>query len=168
MDTLFMETLLVLPEEHSGSDKAAEIRKREKTPIRGSARWSLQTPRIWRAYFLPNPVLQSYYLAEPWPVQRRRLAKPSKLPSLKPWIWRRIILPNPGMRGPFENAQDSSGTKNQPKEEVFGRMSLRTSGQKVRSGPPNPGRTSTLTRTLRADVHDKTSVWKTSSCFFVS
>ena len=29
----------------------------------------------------------------------------------------------------------SSGTKNQPKEEVFGRISLRTSGQKLRSEP---------------------------------
>ena len=28
----------------------------------------------------------------------------------------------------------------QPKEEVFGRISLRTSGQKLRSGPPNPGK----------------------------
>ena len=33
-----------------------------------------------------------------------------------------------------------SGTKIQPKEEVFGRTSLRTSGQKLRSGPPNPGK----------------------------
>ena len=33
-----------------------------------------------------------------------------------------------------------SGTKIQPKEEVFGRISLRTSGQKLRSGPPNPGK----------------------------
>ena len=30
-----------------------------------------------------------------------------------------------------------SETKNQSKEEVFGRTSLRTSGQKLRSGPPN-------------------------------
>ena len=34
----------------------------------------------------------------------------------------------------------SSGTKIQPKEEVFGRISLRTSGQKLRSGPPNAGK----------------------------
>ena len=34
----------------------------------------------------------------------------------------------------------NSGTKIQPKEEVFGRISLRTSGQKLRSGPPNPGK----------------------------
>ena len=27
-----------------------------------------------------------------------------------------------------------------PKTEVFGRTSLRTSGQKLRSGPPNPGK----------------------------
>ena len=33
-----------------------------------------------------------------------------------------------------------SDSKNQPKEEVFGRTSLRTSGQKLRSGPPNPGK----------------------------
>ena len=33
-----------------------------------------------------------------------------------------------------------SETKNQPKEEVFGRTSLRTSGQTLRSGPPNPGK----------------------------
>ena len=33
-----------------------------------------------------------------------------------------------------------SGAKIQPKEEVFGRISLRTSGQKLRSGPPNAGK----------------------------
>ena len=33
-----------------------------------------------------------------------------------------------------------SGTKSQPKEEVLGRISLQTSGQKLRSGPPNPGK----------------------------
>ena len=33
-----------------------------------------------------------------------------------------------------------SGTKNQPKEEVFGRISLQTSGQKPRSGPPSLGK----------------------------
>ena len=33
-----------------------------------------------------------------------------------------------------------SGTKIQPKEEVFGRTSLRTSRQKLLSGPPNPGK----------------------------
>ena len=48
-----------------------------------------------------------------------------------------------------------SGTKNQPKEEVLARISLRTSGQKLRSGPPNPGKTSILGRTSRADVHEK-------------
>ena len=53
-----------------------------------------------------------------------------------------------------------SGTKIQPKEEVFGRISLRTSGQKLRSGPPNPGKKSNLERTSRADVHEKTSVLK--------
>ena len=36
---------------------------------------------------------------------------------------------------------EPSGTKIQPKEEVFGRTSLRTSRQKLRSGPPNPGKT---------------------------
>ena len=54
-----------------------------------------------------------------------------------------------------------------PKTEVFGRTSLRTPGQKLRSGPPNPGKTSSLARTCRADVHEKTSVWKTSGWFFV-
>ena len=48
-----------------------------------------------------------------------------------------------------------SGTKIQPKEEVFSRISLRTSGQKLRSGPPNPGKASILERTSRADVHEK-------------
>ena len=33
-----------------------------------------------------------------------------------------------------------SETKNQPKEEVVGRTSLRTSRQKLQSGPPNPGK----------------------------
>ena len=60
-----------------------------------------------------------------------------------------------------------SETKNQPKEEVFGRTSLRTSGQKLRSGPPNAGKTSILQWICRADVHEKTSVWKTSGWFFV-
>ena len=70
-------------------------------PIRGSARWSLYTPRSLRAHFLPNPTLQSRSRAEPWPVQRWYLAEPSTFPNLKPWIRRRIMLPNPGMRGPF-------------------------------------------------------------------
>ena len=43
-------------------------------------------------------------------------------------------------------------TKMQPKEEGFGRISLQTSGQKLRS----PGKTSILERTSRADVHEKT------------
>ena len=34
----------------------------------------------------------------------------------------------------------NSETKNQPKEEVFGRTSLWTSGQKLRSGLPSPGK----------------------------
>ena len=38
------------------------------------------------------------------------------------------------------NNPDKSETKNQPKEEVLGRMSLWTSGQKLRSGPPIPGK----------------------------
>ena len=46
-------------------------------------------------------------------------------------------------------------TKSQPTEQVFGRTSLRTSGQKLRSGPPKSGKTSTLARTCRADVHKK-------------
>ena len=52
---------------------------------------------------------------------------------------------------------ESSGTKIQPKEEVLGRISLRTSGQKLRLGPPNPGKTSISARTSRADVHEKIS-----------
>ena len=40
-----------------------------------------------------------------------------------------------------QKSQDSE-TKNQPKEEVFGRTSLRTSRQKLRLGPPSPGKTS--------------------------
>ena len=50
----------------------------------------------------------------------------------------------------------SSGTKNQPKEEVFGRISLRTSSQKLRSGPLNPGKESIGAPTSRADIHEKT------------
>ena len=46
----------------------------------------------------------------------------------------------------------------QPKEEVFGRTSLRTSRQKLRSGLPNPGKTSISELTSHADVHEKTSV----------
>ena len=52
----------------------------------------------------------------------------------------------------------SQKRKISPKTEVFGRTSLRTSGRKLRSGPPNPGKTSILARTCRADVHEKTSV----------
>ena len=52
-----------------------------------------------------------------------------------------------------------SETKNQPKEEVFGRTSLQTSGQKLRSGCPNPGKKNKhLARTVRADAHEKTLV----------
>ena len=36
--------------------------------------------------------------------------------------------------------QRISETTNQPKEEVFGQTSLRSSSQKLRSGPPNPGK----------------------------
>ena len=57
--------------------------------------------------------------------------------------------------------------KNQPKEEVLGRISLRTSGRKPRSSPPNPGKRRMLARTSHADVHEKTLVWKTSGWFFV-
>ena len=75
--------------------------KAKGPPIRGSARWSLYTPRIWRVHFLPNPTLQSCSLAELWPVPSRWcLAEPSKLPNLKPWI---------------------SGRKEQPKHKGFGR-----------------------------------------------
>ena len=50
-----------------------------------------------------------------------------------------------------------SETKNEPKEEGFGRTSLRTSGQKLQSGPPIPEKkkTSILARTCRADVQGK-------------
>ena len=51
-------------------------------------------------------------------------------------------------------SRKKSETINQPKEEV----SLWTSGQKLRSGPPNPEKASTLARTCRADVHEETSV----------
>ena len=47
-----------------------------------------------------------------------------------------------------------SGTQKQPKEEAFGRISLWTSGEKLQSGSPNPGKISILTRTCRADVHE--------------
>ena len=51
--------------------------------------------------------------------------------------WRRVL--NTEKRC---DAIQNSGTKIQPKEEVFSRISLWTSGQKLRSGPPNPGKTS--------------------------
>ena len=51
-----------------------------------------------------------------------------------------------------------SGTKNQPKEEVLGRVSLWTCGQKLRSGPQILEKTSILAQPSRTDVHDKTSV----------
>ena len=41
-------------------------------------------------------------------------------------------------------SNDFQERKNQPKEEVLGRTSLRTSGQKLRSGPPNPGKTTAI------------------------
>ena len=44
--------------------------------------------------------------------------------------------------------------KLRPKMEALGRRYLRTSGQKLRSGPPNPGKTSMLAWTSRADVHE--------------
>ena len=40
-----------------------------------------------------------------------------------------------------QRERESSGTKIQPKKEVLGRTSLRTSRQKLRSGPQNPGKT---------------------------
>ena len=57
---------------------------------------------------------------------------------------------------PFPNLNQKR--KISPKTEVFGRTSLRTSGQKLRSGPPNPSKTSISARAYRADVHEKTSV----------
>ena len=55
-----------------------------------------------------------------------------------------------------QNYTQESGTKIQPKEEVLGRISLRTSGQKLRSDPPNPGRKKNIfARTSRADVMKK-------------
>ena len=58
-----------------------------------------------------------------------------------------------------EPSRSKSETKKQPKEEVFGRTSLRISGQKLRSGPPNPGKqalwhrhaTRTSTKKLRSE-----------------
>ena len=49
--------------------------------------------------------------------------------------------------------------KNHPKEEILGRIFVRTSGQKLRSGPPNHGKTRVLARarTSGADVLKK--VW---------
>ena len=67
-----------------------------------------------------------------------------------------------GKRGPLENGsfQKSpfSNVVSQPKEEVLGWISLLTSGQKLRSGPPNPGKRGILARTSCADIHEKTSV----------
>ena len=40
----------------------------------------------------------------------------------------------------LKGRQQVSETKNQPREEVFCQTSLRTSGQKLESGPPNPGK----------------------------
>ena len=64
--------------------------------------------------------------------------------------------------GPLDVAsrvpKDESETKYQPKEEVFGRTSAQTSGQKLRSGPPNPGKTSILAWTARTDVHENFSL----------
>ena len=72
------------------------------------------------------------------------------------------------MRGKKSNLKQKSGTKIQPKEEVFGRTSLRTSRQKLRSGPPNPGKTSISERTSRADVHEKNFGLKNSGLIFRS
>ena len=78
----------------------------------------------------------------------------------KPCFWR-TSKENPGKKHAFFSLRTppirthSKGTKIQPKEGVFGRISLQTSGQKLRSGPPNAGKTSILGRTSRADVHEK-------------
>ena len=63
-------------------------------------------------------------------------------------------VPLPLLQGKGTSAKKM---KNQPKEEVLGRISLRTSGEKLRSGPPNLGKRSILARTPRADIHEKTS-----------
>ena len=47
-----------------------------------------------------------------------------------------------------------SETKNQPKEEVFGRTSLRISGQKLSVRPSKSWKTSALAQTCHADVHE--------------
>ena len=49
-------------------------------------------------------------------------------------------FPKENGRPPGLRSLKLSGTKYQPKEEVLGLMSLRTSGRKLRSGTPNPGR----------------------------
>ena len=59
---------------------------------------------------------------------------------------------------PKKSYSKCSGTKTQPKEEVLGRTSLRTSRLKLRSGPPNLRKTSISERASHADVHEKTSV----------
>ena len=74
----------------------------------------------------------------------------------------------PGRRALRRVLRRDSGTRIQPKEEVFGRISLRTSGQKLRSGPPNPGKTSILERTARADIHEKNFGLKNFGLIFCS
>ena len=116
-----------------------------------------------------------------WP---KTSCPPSKL--CLPWVSKRGIrdVPGilPGCPGPLAVFKKfvqknfvcifrshTSEAKNQPKEEVFGRTSLRTSGQKLRSGPPNLGKkTSILARTytqklrsekLRADFGRDLFCW---------
>ena len=54
-----------------------------------------------------------------------------------------------------KGALKSRDSRDVDQEEVLGRISLRTSSQKLRSGPPNPGKTSMLARTSRTNVHEK-------------
>ena len=117
----------------------------------------------------PNVSLTKAHTPLPRPSQKSGgWAQPS-LPSICRFLqgirqggaqnpWRTSLL-HPKQEGGFRSESSfsslSSGTKIQPKEEVLGRTSLRTSRQKLRSGPPKPGKTSISERTSHADVHDK-------------
>ena len=61
-----------------------------------------------------------------------------------------------------------SGTENLPNEEGLGQISLQsqTSGQKLGSGPPNPGKTRIVARTSHGDVHHKASACETFRLIF--
>ena len=71
-----------------------------------------------------------YFFTSPFSLLALLLATP--LPSL--------FSPLAPFRPLFPLKSRAGTKKEQPKEEVLGRISLRTSGQKLRSGPPNPGK----------------------------